>query len=87
MSLQESLLLSNAATWVKGVSKGDSLMVVMKAQDQSRRFRVKFSPSTEVSGEVNCCACIERLCKYFPVKIPESSLASSQQVNLLVFKE
>lgn len=79
----ESVLLTNAASWVKGVSKGDSLMVVMKAQNQSRRFRVKFSPTPEVTGEAMCRACVERLSKYFPVKLPENSIqgSCSQQVS------
>ncbi|XP_053382189.1 meiotic recombination protein REC114-like isoform X2 [Mercenaria mercenaria] len=85
---EESLALTGADSWIKGVSKGDSLMAVMKAQNQSRRYRVKFSPTAHSSGEDSCRACVEGLVKYFPIKIPEvicsgttSSGTHSQQVG------
>ncbi|XP_060558362.1 meiotic recombination protein REC114-like [Ruditapes philippinarum] len=74
----ESISLTGSDSWIKGISKGDSTMVVMKAETQSRRFRIKFSPTAQCTGDDNCRACVETLSKYFPIKIPDDGVCSQQ---------
>ncbi|XP_052761715.1 meiotic recombination protein REC114-like [Mya arenaria] len=79
----ESLNLSAAGTWVKGVNKGDSLMVVCNLKNfTGRRFRVKFSPSTEKTAISLCRECIDVLAKYFPIKLPGGNETGSAPMQV-----
>ena len=52
-------------------------------QSESRRFRMKFSPTTELSGDVQCRSCVDELTKYFPIKMTTAGV-ESQQVEFYV---
>ena len=49
-------------------------------QTETRRFRMKFSPTNSDSGETRCNSCVLELSKYFPMKLATTGV-ESQQVN------
>ncbi|KAL4218514.1 hypothetical protein ACF0H5_023248 [Mactra antiquata] len=81
--LMESISLSSMSKCLKGVSRGDSLLVVYKMSERSHRFRMKFLPKSTESGEKQCRTCSDKLSHYFPIMLPDTlnTGSSSQQVS------
>eukprot|EP00800_Vazella_pourtalesii_P003559 TRINITY_DN1364_c1_g1_i1.p1 TRINITY_DN1364_c1_g1~~TRINITY_DN1364_c1_g1_i1.p1 ORF type:complete len:266 (+),score=39.25 TRINITY_DN1364_c1_g1_i1:228-1025(+) len=75
----ESFSLLQAHTHVRGVRKGDSLLIVYKMGDGCRRFRVRFQSLPEKSGLRACSECHTALIKYFPWKNLDGDGESSTQ--------
>ena len=75
----ESFSLLEAHTHVRGVRKGDSLLIVYKMGEGCRRFRVRFQSSAGKSGYRACSECHTALAKYFPWKNFEAESESSTQ--------
>ncbi|XP_064383333.1 meiotic recombination protein REC114-like isoform X2 [Halichondria panicea] len=69
MSMYESFSLWDAQKWIKGVSKGDSILFIYQLQEDSRRFRIKFSaePPTKTPLQ-NCNDCISKLSPLIPIR-------------------
>ncbi|KAI6652742.1 Meiotic recombination protein [Oopsacas minuta] len=77
----ESFSLIEAHTHVRGVRKGDSLLIVYKMGEGSRRFRVRFQSSPGNSGLRGCSECHTVLMAYFPFKnLDENSESSTQPI-------
>ena len=76
----ESFSLVGAHTHVRGVRKGDSLLIVYKMGEGCRRFRVRFQSSAGKSGYRGCSECYAGLVKHFPWKNLESESESSTQI-------
>ncbi|XP_013395079.1 meiotic recombination protein REC114 isoform X1 [Lingula anatina] len=66
--IMESHYLVGSHTWLRGVCKGDSMMILCKIQNESRKFRLKFSSTELCSGTQQCASCTATLRKYFPLK-------------------
>ena len=45
---------------------------------------MKFSPTIESSGDVQCRNCVDELTKYFPMKVATAGI-ESQQVGFCVY--
>ncbi|KAI0242972.1 meiotic recombination protein REC114 [Lamellibrachia satsuma] len=67
-TIHENHSLWNARSWMKGISKGDSMLFVYKVKNESRRFRVKFAASSHSSGTEQCSWCVALLQHHFHVK-------------------
>ena len=78
----ESFSLLDAHTHVRGVRKGDSLLIVYKMGEGCRRFRVRFQSSAGRSGYRACSECLAALVKHFPWKNFEAESESSTQQAL-----
>lgn len=74
----ESLLLLNAQSWLKGVTKGDSMMVICQIKNENRRFRVQFHGDDAPSAVENCSTCVKRLSTYFFIKGASGTSDSTQ---------
>ena len=59
-----------------------SIPLFLMLQNESRRFRMKFSPLEKCSAEFQCRNCVQELAKYFPLKLTTSG-SQSQQVILM----
>ncbi|KAH3710005.1 uncharacterized protein LOC127857882 [Dreissena polymorpha] len=69
----ESMFLQQCTNEVKGVSKGDSLLIVCNMKNHHRRFRVKFSADTDKGGKSgleNCHQCVVALSRHMQIKVP-----------------
>lgn len=67
---------------LKGVYKGDSLMVIQKMRDFIRKFRVQFTRTKFKSGEENCSSCVKELSRFFPVQeFSASNQTTASQSN------
>ena len=76
-SFQENFSLIDARQWLKGVTKGDSMLFVCKAKDGNRRFRIKFAVTVDQSSILACKSCCEVLESFFSIK--EASNVASME--------
>ncbi|XP_076362026.1 meiotic recombination protein REC114-like isoform X2 [Tachypleus tridentatus] len=67
-TLHETVPLFNGKYWLRGVAKGDSMMIVCKVKLQSRRFRVQFYSDIRRSAVEQCEDCIKILSNHIPFK-------------------
>ena len=68
MLVQESFSLADGRQWLKGVTKGDSMLFMCKLKDDNRRFRVKFAATAEQASLQTCRSCCDVLEAFFPIK-------------------
>ncbi|KAL5013118.1 hypothetical protein ScPMuIL_007388 [Solemya velum] len=54
---------------MRGISKGDSLLVLYRLKGDTRRFRIKFSDTPDKSSSAHARICFEILSKLFPIKM------------------
>ncbi|XP_014673663.1 PREDICTED: meiotic recombination protein REC114-like [Priapulus caudatus] len=64
----ESYSLWNSMNQLKGMWKGDSLLIICKSQNEARKFRVKFHSNEEKTGNGHCLDCVQMLSSYFLIK-------------------
>ncbi|XP_025090891.1 meiotic recombination protein REC114-like isoform X1 [Pomacea canaliculata] len=77
----ESHSLVTARAWMRGLSKTDSLLLMYKYKDGTRRFRVKFCRSRLQTGSSVCAEAADTLSKFFPVKVTEEQVMQSADKN------
>ncbi|XP_021918033.1 uncharacterized protein LOC110829042 isoform X2 [Zootermopsis nevadensis] len=66
----ESVGLTSGSGQLRGVWKDTILVVVIKHQTTSRRFRVKFAATDLNSAKSNCRDCVTILSQYMPIHDP-----------------
>ncbi|CAN7998286.1 unnamed protein product [Ixodes hexagonus] len=63
----ECIFLLNSKDWVRGVARGDSILLASRFHEgNERRFRVQFDRFADKTGVEQCQACVNVLSKYFP---------------------
>ncbi|XP_046549053.1 meiotic recombination protein REC114-like [Haliotis rubra] len=75
-TVMESHSLVTARAWMRGMTKRDSMLLMYKVANETRRFRMKFYASDGITAENQCAACAERLSKFFPVKMDSPTTKS-----------
>ncbi|OWF49301.1 meiotic recombination protein REC114-like isoform X2 [Mizuhopecten yessoensis] len=68
-TIMESIYLRSAGSWIRGTSKGDSVLIVCKLKEEARRFRLQFLECNEQSDVAICREFAERMSEYFPIKV------------------
>ncbi|XP_052085814.1 meiotic recombination protein REC114-like [Mytilus californianus] len=63
--------------YLRGQSKGDSMIIFYHMQDVSHRFRIKFAVSEIKTSHDVCRECAEKMANYFPVK----AIVTTETVN------
>nr|XP_037276487.1 uncharacterized protein LOC119169550 [Rhipicephalus microplus] len=67
----ECVFLLNSKDWVRGVMKGNSMLILSRFQgDNERRFRVEFDGYADKSAVEQCQICTELLSQYFTFQEP-----------------
>ncbi|XP_022247447.1 uncharacterized protein LOC106464078 isoform X1 [Limulus polyphemus] len=64
----ETVSLFNGKYWLRGVVKGDSMLIVNKLKIESRRFRVQFYSDIGRSAIEQCEDCVKILSNHIPFK-------------------
>ncbi|XP_013779644.1 uncharacterized protein LOC106464078 isoform X2 [Limulus polyphemus] len=67
-TLHETVSLFNGKYWLRGVVKGDSMLIVNKLKIESRRFRVQFYSDIGRSAIEQCEDCVKILSNHIPFK-------------------
>ncbi|KAH9512632.1 hypothetical protein Btru_038993 [Bulinus truncatus] len=67
-TLLESHNLMTAGSIMRGLSRTDSLLFLYKLKDETRRFKVKFSPSETKSGQEMCASAVQVLSEFIMIK-------------------
>lgn len=63
----ECIFLLNSKEWVRGVMKGDSILLLSRFHgNNERRFRVEFDMYADKTGVQQCQLCKDLLSQYFP---------------------
>ncbi|XP_069106398.1 meiotic recombination protein REC114-like [Argopecten irradians] len=68
-TIMESINLRSADSWIRGTSKGDSVLIICKMKEETRRFRMQFSESSGQTEVTKCREFAERVSEYFPIKV------------------
>lgn len=64
---KECIFLLNSKEWVRGVMKGDSILLLSRFHgNNERRFRVEFDMYADKTGVQQCQLCKDLLSQYFP---------------------
>ncbi|ESO83165.1 hypothetical protein LOTGIDRAFT_236765 [Lottia gigantea] len=77
----ESHSLVTARASIRGLVKGDSMMIMYKIRGNTRKFRISFKPTEAQSGIQVCQGCTDKLNKFFPVKITIEPTSESQEAT------
>ncbi|XP_076084727.1 meiotic recombination protein REC114-like [Mytilus galloprovincialis] len=78
LTIMESYNLTMSQKYLRGQSKGDTMIIFYHMQDVSHRFRIKFAASELKTSHEVCRECAEKMAKYFPVK----AIVTTEAVNL-----
>ncbi|CAG5136456.1 unnamed protein product [Candidula unifasciata] len=81
----ESHSLVNAGSYIRGLSRSDSLLFMCKLKEATRRFRIRFCQdgTSGMSAEEACMKAVKKLSTFFPIKINiiENGDKNSTQLN------
>ncbi|XP_006825128.1 meiotic recombination protein REC114-like [Saccoglossus kowalevskii] len=66
--IHENYCLRNAAEWMRGINKGDSILFACRINNEIRRFRVQFKMTDQKSSIENCKDCASLLLELFSIK-------------------
>ncbi|XP_046362913.2 meiotic recombination protein REC114-like [Haliotis rufescens] len=77
-TVMESHSLVTARAWMRGMTKRDSMLLMYKVANETRRFRLKFYGCDGRTAEKQCAVCAEKLSKFFPVKMDSQTTKSME---------
>ncbi|XP_037507430.2 uncharacterized protein LOC119383397 [Rhipicephalus sanguineus] len=77
----ECVFLLNSKDWVRGVMKGDSILLLSRFHgNNERRFRVEFDRFADKTGAEQCQLCTDLLSQYFQFQ-ERSEVARNTGIN------
>ncbi|XP_054930021.1 uncharacterized protein [Dermacentor andersoni] len=78
----ECVFLLNSKDWVRGVMKGDSILLLSRFHgNNERRFRVEFDRFADKTGVEQCQLCTDLLSQYFPFH-ERSEIAATRNTGI-----
>ncbi|CAF0839819.1 unnamed protein product [Brachionus calyciflorus] len=96
--IHEFINLWSNRSGLKGIYKGNSLLIMFKTKDVLRKFRVQFLDSNMKKSEFNCMECIKELnkfieifeygseisfeAKYYSNQMPEKNITTDSSLDL-----
>lgn len=66
--IQENYSLAGVGESIRGISRGDTLLLLMKMKDSTRRFRVQFAELVDTTGVDQCENCVQHLSTHVHIK-------------------